>query len=371
MYNLPLNNLLKAKGETCVSIIMPMHHFSRERKGDKIEVKSAVKKAKEDLKRHTTSEQFDTYETVIDEWMKKIDYTHNLEGLGLFLSPSVKEIVKFPFSVKEKIVVSDSFEIRDVAFTHFFAKPYYVLLLSEKDVRLLRGSLDDLIEVKDKNFPDVYEDPYEYEKPSRGSSYAPQANLKSTEGDKSIVEDMRLGRFFQVLDKRLSDYLDANTPLIVVAPTEEIALFARESNHQKNIVCTIKGHYTFMNTAELSDVVFPKYVQSIKDRILSLIHEYDEGVGFNLGIEGINNIWHAVKEGRGRKLVVEKDFTQEAFLQSGENRLLFKEPHGAHKVVKDIIDDIIEMMYAKGGDVYFADNGTLKDYGKMFLITRY
>ena len=94
-------------------------------------------------------------------------------------------------------------------------------------------------------------------------------------------------------------------------------------------------------------------------------------MGFNLGVDGINNIWQAVKEGRGRKLVIEKDFTREAFLQTGENRLLFKEPIGAHKVVTDIIDDIIETMIDKGGEVFFTDNGQLKDYGRMILITRY
>lgn len=371
MQNTLLKSLLNTKGETCASIIIPTHHYSHERRGDKIELKKAIQQAKEELLRHTTPEQYITYETQMDKWVKDLDYTRNLEGLGMFISPSVKKMVKFLFPVDEKVVVSNSFEVRDVAYTATFSEPYFVLLLSEKDVRLLRGSLDELEEIRDDNFPDVYEDTHEYQKPNRGSSYAPQANVQSFEGDKSVVEKMRIGQFFKVIDKHLTPYLNEKTPLIVVATTEEIALFKHATKHQGNIVGTIKGNYTFMNEAQLSELVFPEYVEYIKSRTPQLIHEFDEGVGFNLGVDGINNIWQAVKEGRGRKLVIEKDFTQEAFLQTGENRLLFKEPIGAHKVVRDIIDDIIETMIDKGGEVFFTDNGQLKDYGRMILITRY
>jgi Bacterial archaeo-eukaryotic release factor family 3 len=364
-----LNDLLKAKGETCISIIIPTHHYSHERRGDKIELKKAIHDAKAELRRHATPEQFNSYETVVDEWVKKIDYTRNLEGLGMFLSPSVKTMFKFPFPIKEKIVVSDSFEVRDVAYAAAFSEPYLVLLLSEKDVRLLRGSLDELTEVKDENFPDKYEDTHEYSRPQRSSSHNMQAH--SMEGDKSVIEDKRMVQFFKVIDKRLNKYLVGKMPLIVIAPKEEIPVFKEESAHRDNIVCTIKGNYNYMNAAQLSERVFPEFVNYIRSRTRQLIQEFEESVGLNLGIEGISNIWKAVKAGRGMKLVVEKDFTHEGFLQTGENRLLLKEPEGAHKVIVDVIDDIIETTISKGGEVYFTDNGQLKGYGKMFLIMRY
>lgn len=369
MQNILLNNLLKAKGETCVSIIIPTHTVSHERKGDKIEVKKAVERAKEDLKRHTTPADFKSYQATIDEWVKNIDYAHNLEGLGMFLSPTVKEIVHFPFPVKEKVMISDSFEIRDIVYMQSFSAPYYVLHLSEKSIRLLRGSLDKLEEIHDDNFPDVFEDTHEYEKPSRGSSHSMQAF--STEGDKSTIVEMRLGKFFQAVDKHLSPYLVNKTPLIIIAPTEEIALFEHETKHRGHIIATIKGNYHFMNPAQLSELAFPAYVRYIKSRTLELINEYEDSISFNLGIKGIHNVWQAVKTGRGRKLVVEKDFVQEAYLQKDGNQLFFKAPEGAHTVTLDIIDDTIETMFAKGGEVYLTDNDVLKDYGRMFLIARY
>jgi hypothetical protein len=366
-----LKDLLQAKGETCASIIIPTHHYSRERRGDKIELKKAIHEAKAELSRHTTPDTFKDYEIIIDEWVKNMNYNHNLEGLGMFLSPSVQRMIKFPFPVKEKIVVSDSFEVRDVIYTATFADPYFVLLLSEKDVRLLRGSLEELEEIHNDDFPDVYVDTHEYQSPSRGSSYAGHAVVQNFEGDKSLIKQKRFSQFFKVIDQRLTPYLKEKIPLIVVAPIETLLVFEEETTHEAHIAATIQGNYAFMNAAQLSDIVFPEYVRYMKSRTTELIQEYEESVGYNLGITGVNNIWQAVRAGKGRKLVVEKDFTQEAFMQSDENRLLFKEPAGAHKVVVDIIDDIIEMMIEKGGDVYFTDNDQLKDYGRMVLITRY
>ena len=99
--------------------------------------------------------------------------------------------------------------------------------------------------------------------------------------------------------------------------------------------------------------------------------EYQESVGYGRAVAGAHAVWQAAVEGRGWKLLVEKDYVQEGYLHGDENKLLLKPPFGVHKVIVDVVDDIAEMVLEKQGNVYFVDNGMLEDYERIALILRY
>ena len=371
MTHVLLNTLLEAKGEICVSIIVPTHKLSHGIQGDRIEVKKAVATAKEDLKRHASPKVYEFMASKIDHLVDQIDFTHNEQGVGIFVSPSVAHFIKFPYPVVEKIVVSNSFEIRDVAYAFRRSGLYYVLVLSEKTIHIYQGTGEKLTEINDNDFPDEYTDTFEYQKPSRASSYVSDSNVKAFEKDKTELEKIRMHNFFRIIDKRLGKYLAQDIPLIVAAPLVELSIFEKESNHKKQIIGTIKGNYTHQNSSEISKLAYPKYVEYINNRDKQLVSEYQESVGYNRGVAGAHAVWQAAREGRGLKLLVEKDYIHEGYLHGDENKLLLKTPFGAHKVIVDVVDDIAETVLEKQGEVYFVDNGILADYGRIALILRY
>ncbi|MBK8700482.1 MAG: hypothetical protein IPN29_13505 [Saprospiraceae bacterium] len=239
-----LKRMLAAKGEICISIIMPTHDMSRERRNDKIEIKNTVKRAKEKLELYTDGEIYKPLVAKLDTLVGQIDFLHNKKGIGIFVSPSIAELISFPVNVEEKIVIGDSFEINEVAYLTSLEAEYAVLLLSEKKVRLLKGKMDQLVEVHNNDFPDHYEDTHEYSKPGRGSSFSPQNNLKGFEKDKSIIEDIRIQDYFRSVDKHLNGLLTADLPLFVVAPVEELAMFEEVSQHNKQVAGVIHGNHT-------------------------------------------------------------------------------------------------------------------------------
>ena len=95
-------------------------------------------------------------------------------------------------------------------------------------------------------------------------------------------------------------------------------------------------------------------------------------IGEHLGISGIQEVWQAAKEGRAFKLLVEKDFRKPGFVAKDAYKLFFlRPPQNSHKILADAVDDIIEMVLEKNGQVFFTDNDALKDYQRIALITRY
>lgn len=103
-----------------------------------------------------------------------------------------------------------------------------------------------------------------------------------------------------------------------------------------------------------------------------LINDFKEKKGEGRSITGLQNIWKAVTEGRGFKLLVEKDYSHRGFVNdNNEYQLSLGAPHDDHYVLTDAVNNIIEMVLKKNGEVVIFDNDTLKAYVRMALITRY
>jgi hypothetical protein len=307
----------------------------------------------------------------LDELVKTIDYAHNKKGIGLFVSQNIKKLITFPFEVKEKVIIRHSFEIRDLLYFNHYSRNYFLLALTEKSAKLFSGTTDQISEVKDENFPRDYEELYEYAKPARGSSYVGNAYLQDFEKDKSVMEAIRMKNFFEESDECLKKYLLPNTPLLLAGTEKDVSLFRNTTAHKKNIIDTLSGNFSYVNEAELGLMAWLKVWAFIDKEKTELISLYGERKGAGLGVEGINEVWTAAKAGRGLKLLVEKDFYLTGFVTSEDNKLHIKLPKRKHSTIPDIIDDIIETVLNKNGDVIVVENEALRDHQRIALITRY
>src|ERR1035437_6579963 len=366
-----LLTMQKEKGKICISIIVPTHRLSPERRVDKLEVERALDNARQFLQFKYAEPNIKPLLQALDELYQDIDFTHNSDGLGLYVSPNIKFSVQFPFPVDEKVMVGDNFELRDLLYKVNYANPYFVLLLTEKVVRLFEGTWDELNEINDKNFPKEYEEEYIYNPPSRGTPYAGHAHVRNFEKDKSALEEIRFKDFFRHTDELLNDYLVGNTPLILLGTEKELAWFGNISVHKKHIINKIAGSYNYSNLTQLADIAWPTMRLHLDNEKIQLIKEFNEKIGMSLGVSGIQNIWSAAKEGKAFKLLVEKDYRCPGFVDRDEYHLYLRPPQTPHKVLADAVDDIIEMVLEKNGQVFFVDNGMLKDYQLIALITRY
>ena len=229
-------SLQKEKGKICVSIIVPTHRLSPDRRIDKLAMKRAVENAKQLIQfRYTVSNVTPLLQS-IDALYEAIDFNHNSEGLGLYVSPGLQLSVQFPFPVVEKVIVGDNFEIRDLLYKVNYAKPYFVLQLTQKGVRLFEGSWDELAEIKDNNFPKEYKEEYLYEPASHGTPGTGHSHVRNFEKEKSVLEEIRFEDFFRQTDKLLNDYLVSDTPLVLLGTEEELAWFENISTHKKQLI---------------------------------------------------------------------------------------------------------------------------------------
>jgi Raf kinase inhibitor-like YbhB/YbcL family protein len=293
-----------------------------------------------------------------------------LQGAGLYVSPALKKILKFPFPVKEKMVIGDMFCIRELYQLDQYMEDYRVLHINGKSVQYYKGCLNKLEEIRNISFPRRFQNEYEYSRPSRSSSYAGNAGEKSFEKDKSVIQAERLQQFYREADKALTDDL-GELPLVIAGPKKNIALLESVSRHCKNIIGHVNGNYSHVILKELTERVWPLVRSWIDKKAHGAIPEFIVKTGSQLAVEGAKDVWEAASQGRGYKLLVEKDYTLPGFVDNRTGRLYLKPPRAPHHIVTDVTGEIMRTVRQKKGVVVFVDNNALDIHQHIALITRY
>jgi hypothetical protein len=361
-----IKDMISEKGNTCISVIVPTHHLGQDRQGDRVEIERAISEAKQaDL--YDSGKLLDS----LDELFLQIDYTHNKEGIGLFVSPAIKKLVKFPFPVTKKVVVDKSFRLQELLYVENYNVSYYLLDVSRKEIHLYRGLMDHLEEIREGIFPKTITEEYEYSKPTRGRSETGYADLKGFEKDKSILQQIRIKNIFQQADKVLSKYLVSDSiPLLLCGPEKDVSIFKSVSDHTDNIVTPIIDSYKGASIRDLESLAWEQMRSYLDDQKSKLIVDVKEKIGEGLAKTGIEEVWGAAQEGRGLILLVEKDFEKPAFITQ-DNKLSLREP-GANVISRpDMVSEIISVVLEKKGNVIIFEKEKLVDYGRTALLLRY
>ncbi len=357
--------------EVCISITVPLSEHTPTGKEHRIVLQKMLVAVREYVIKNYGEQIANTLLLSLEEVIESVNTGIHAKGIGLFVSRQVKKAILFFFPVRENVTISNTFEIRDILYQQYYSSPYVVLHLTEKEVRLFNGKLAALTEVHDDKFPFRHADDYEYNRPSRGSSYVGEAFVKEFEQDKSRLKQIRYAQFLKEVDKVLGNYLPPETKLVVCGVESDVSSFKRYTRHSGSIIGAVKGNYTHMPIHELALAAW-NAVKEFKDRQKDkTIAEFDE-FGKGRLITGLDIAWKAAMEGRAYQLFIEKDYVHPGFLNHDDDvHLHLIPPATPHRILPDATDDLMQMVLNKNGEVIIVENGKLSPYQRMVLVTRY
>lgn len=367
-----LQMLSAQRDEVCISVIVPTHRISPGRRTDPLELDNMMENVKLQLQKKYDNSIIAPLMLAMDDLYEQIDFMHNAAGIGIFVSAHIKKLIPFFFPVKERVTIAESFDIRDLLYESYYDTPYVVLQLSQKETKLFNGRLNSLTEINDSQFPKKYEAVYEYSRHSRGNSNTGHSFVKEIEKDRSAIEEIRYKNFFRETDQLLNSYLSNKVPLIVTGENKDLSYFRQVTSHEEQIACNVPGNYTNYNEHELGALTWQGMKLFLEDNKDRIVKDFVEKTGEGLGIMGIDNIWKAVQEGRGYKLLVEKGYSVPGYLPDHEDYdLVLHEPREACRTLPDAVNSLITLTLEKNGEVIMVENDVLRDYRRMALITRY
>lgn len=345
----------------CVTITLPTHRTSPENKQDPIRVKNLLNQATERLAGEFSKREVEPLQTRLQALADEIDYQYLLDGLALFANNEYSRSFALPFTLDERVVVDETFFTRNLVFALNRTPRYWVLALGEDPTRLYEGTLETLTEVRGEGFPMSNQGPGGAQALPGGVGVNPSA-----------IRDDYLRKFYRDVDNALKLYLaDDPLPMVLVGVERNLAFFTEVTNHAASVLTTVTGAHERTSPHELGKLVWGPLSAALDAQRQQVMSELDQAIGARLLTDGVNQVWQAANEGRGRLLVVEQDYHFPARLDETGMQLAPADDPAAPGVMDDAVDEIIETVLHKGGRVRFVDDGQLETHQHIALILRY
>jgi hypothetical protein len=381
-----LKTLVKKPQTPCVSIYMPTQKAGPDIRQNPIRFKNLIREAQERLDaigiRHEEAM----------EWMKSAQELDSSEfwenqdhGLAIFVSPEVFRYYSVPFEFQELVVVTDRFHLKPLLHLINNDGQFYILALSQKDVRFFEGTRSSVKEVELENIPKNIDEALGHDETAREGQFRIATSKGGTSnsfaqpgafhGQGSPDRDKHqedILQFFHAIDAGLHEKLRNKKAPLVLAGVEYLLPIYKEANtYQALVEEGITGNPENLKPEELHDqawqIVEPVFEQTQQ----SAVERYYEMAGADTGkaSSDIKEIISAAYYQRVDSLIVAVGLQYWGHFDSETMTVhLHPEPQPDDE---DMLDFAAIHTLLNGGTVYAVEPDKVPDGAPAAAIFRY
>lgn len=357
-----LRELQQVRESPALSILLPTYYKSPDDlQQNPVRLKKLMRQAMDRLlEKHSKSELKSLLQN-LDAVAESIDFDHPQKGLAVFVSNSVAKSFPLSFAVDEQVVIEENFATRHLVHARNRSKRYYLLLLTRDICRLYECQRDQLHEIHFNGFP-----------------HKSQQENVDTEwtGDFGVDSgryDTRQGReFLHQVDESLDAIIGDNVlPLVIAGVERNLASFDKTSKYKNRLIATVEGSHEKTPIPELAQIVWSAARKGFDTKRKDVLGQLDNAVGAKQFASGIDGVWRMAQEGRVATLLVEEGFHYPASVSDDGLSIKGVPENYTHNSVADAVDEVIETVLRRSGQVVFQEKGALNGHKQIAAITRF
>lgn len=344
-----------------ISIILPFEPKMNAKAQLLGQLKAAVRRVHQQLEENYPEPMVALIGEKLENVIERINFNTHKRSIAIYVSPVFEKVIYLDIPVEEKIIVDESFEIRDLVYCKKQLHKYLVLKLSEGEIKLFLGDTVSFVPIISA-IPRHIEE-FQKDQPEALSNFS----------DNNAAHEVVVGKFLHYIDRSLDVVLNAYPlPLFVMGPPKMLGHFRQLSKHTHSVVDYINGNYELAEDGAFSAIMAPYLADWKKVLQKDLLNRLETAAGARLLLTGMEAVWTGATHGKGRLLVVEKDYMFAAE-KTGADAGIRKAvpPYHDFSIIHDAVDDVIEKVLESGGDIEFTDSGLLSAYQQIALITYY
>lgn len=252
-----LRQLAEAENDVCISLYMPTYRNESDWSQNTTRFKNLLREARNQLRDQDYREE--TIDDILSDARQLLDrpgfWRSNIgDGLALFVTPDMTERFRLPLVFDELAVVEDRFHLKPLFPLIAANNRFYLLALSQNDVRLYQGTHQSMNEIESAEIPaDIVEAIRQYEDPERQLQSHVQTRTAEGDGgdrmdsayhehgggggdDMSAEPQDEFKRFFREVNESVDDYIRGeDAPLLLAGVSEYLPLF-REVNTYNHLI---------------------------------------------------------------------------------------------------------------------------------------
>ncbi len=377
-----LQELLAVEEGPCVSIFVPTHKTGSETQQANIRLKNLLRETENKL------ENLGFKAPQIKKLLKPVQqfigdslfWQHQQTGLALFISPSFFRYFKLPIKVRERTTVGKRFFIKPLLGMFSMRDHFYVLAISQKQVRLLQCTPHSSVRLEMEGAPENLDEVLKYDDPEKqvhfhtrapSSGEGRRAAVSYGHGDENYVEKENLRRFFSQIDRALIKTLGAENAPLVFAGVDFLFPIYREISNYKNILDKhVEGNPELLRDEELQEHSWKTIEPLFQNKLDNAADRFRELSGTGKTSTDIREVAPAAANGRVELLFVATGVSLHGNIDFKTNQVEIKED-GSDAENEDLLDFAAVHTFLNSGVVYPVPQEEIPEEGQLAAIFRY
>jgi len=374
-----LKTLTEKPSGSCVSIYMPTHRMGTTTQQDPIRFKNLMRQAEELLVGCGLRGQ-DARDLL--EQAKKLDnsefWQYQSDGLAIFISTNVFRHYCLPLDFEELVVVTDRFHFKPLLPLLTGDGKFYILALSQNEVRLLQGTRYSVSEVDLADVPQSIAEALKYDDPEKQLQFhtgTPQvggdrAGMFHGQGAGNDEQKDRLLRYFRKVDRGLQELLKNQRSPLVLAGVDYLLPIYKEANTYPCLMDEgITGNPEELKAEQLHssawEIVQPHFEQAQQD----VVNRYQELAGTGQTANTIRDVVSAAYYQRVESLFVPVGVQQWGLFNPSSSEVQLHQEHEPGD--EDLMDFAAIQTILNGGTVYAVEHEKVPGDERLAAIFRY
>jgi hypothetical protein len=295
-----LSTLARHDDAPCVSLYMSTFRFESDLSQNPIRYKNLLKEARDQLRAEDHSD--DAIDALLADARARLDDTPLWRkmslGMAVFISPSTTRLFRLPLAFDEMAIVGKRFHLKPLFPLIATNNRFYLLALSQNDVRLFQGTHQAISEVGREEIPSgIVEAIRQYEDPEKSLQHhtANRAGQGEqgrgdqafhgqgvTSDDLASEAQSEIKRYFGEVAERVEDRLAGeDAPLVLAAVREHLPLY-REANDYPHLVTDdiVQGNPEPLSMDELHNqawgIVEPLFLEAQTEALEQFNQQYHQ-----------------------------------------------------------------------------------------------
>ena len=362
-----------------VSLFMPTHRRGRETEQDPIRFRNVLREVEKrlldkGLRSPEVQEILKPAQRLVQEpgfWR------HQSDGLAVFLAPEEFHYYRLPLPFQELVVISDRFHRKPLL--PFFASDghFYILALSQNQIRLLEGTRYTVDEIDLESMPTSMAEALQYEhfdkqlQSHSGASSGTGSRMAMFHGhDIGDEAKDRILRWFHVIDGELPNLLTSRQSPVVLAGVEYLFPLYKEANSYPHLLEEgVPGNPEELTPEELHAQAWPLVQPTFMRARDKAAAQYRQLVGTGQATADVKEAVLAAHHGQVDTLFVAVGVQVWGHFDPGTDTVhMHQDPEPGDE---DLLDLAAIQSTLNGGTVYAVEPEQMPDHAPLAAVFRY
>lgn len=373
--------LMKTSDQLCLSIYMRTYRAGKETLQGRIRLKNLLQEAEEKLMQSGMRRpDVQLFLAPLEEMVLNNQFWQNQrDGLAVFLSQNIYNYYSLPFEFNDFLFIGQQFYVKPLLPFILGDGQFYVLALSQNDVRVFECSRASVREIEMMNIPHSLAETMQYDDPQRQlqqhSNTLPGTNSKAAalfngQGIGSDDQKNNILRYCRLIDQGLQDLMkNKKVPLVLMGVDFLLSIYKAANTYDYLAAEVIPGNPEELSGEDIQTLAWPLVEHYFHKAEQEALTYYGPFQGTGRTIKEIAEVVPASYNGRIELLFLAEGEKQWGIYDFAQNAVkIHSQPEPGDDELYDLA---IRQTILNGGSVYIMDQMKIPEGGNMAALLRY